>query len=120
MWIRPDGEIDHVYLKHEPVPGEPAVRGMEPMTVVETPLGRASGAICYDYDFPYLAARHARLNVDIMALPSSDWRGIDPIHTADGGTACDRGWLLDRPLHGDGPLRRHRSLVTHWRLAQQL
>jgi hypothetical protein len=36
---------------------------------------------CNDYVFPYLAARHARLGVDVVALPLSDWRGIDPIHT---------------------------------------
>jgi hypothetical protein len=39
------------------------------------------GAICYDYDFPYLAAKFGKAGADIMALPSSDWRGIDPIHT---------------------------------------
>lgn len=81
VWLRPDGETDQVYLKHEPVPGEPAIRGTDPPRVVNTAFGRASGAICYDYDFPYLAARHARLAVDVIALPSSDWLGIDPIHT---------------------------------------
>jgi apolipoprotein N-acyltransferase len=40
-----------------------------------------SGALCYDYDFPALAAQHGSLGVDLVALPSSDWRGIDPIHT---------------------------------------
>ena len=39
------------------------------------------GAICYDYDFPYLAKEYANINADIVALPSSDWRGIDPLHT---------------------------------------
>ncbi len=80
-WIRPDGTVDHRYLKHEPVPGEPAVRGTEDHRAVETGFGRASGAICYDYDFPALAREHALLGVDVVALPSSDWRGIDPIHT---------------------------------------
>jgi len=27
-----------------------------------------------------MALQHARLGVDVVALPSSDWRGIDPIH----------------------------------------
>ncbi len=80
-WLRPDGSLDHTYLKHEPVPGEPAVRGTEPQVTVETAFGRAGGAICYDYDAPYLAVNHARLGVDLVAVPSSDWRGIDPVHT---------------------------------------
>ena len=40
-----------------------------------------SGAICYDYDFPRLGLRHARLGADMVVLPSSDWRGIAPLHT---------------------------------------
>ncbi len=80
-WIRPDGSVDHVYLKHEPVPGEPALRGTGAPGLVETAAGRASGAICYDYDFPHLGRAQAQRGVDLVALPSSDWRGIDPLHT---------------------------------------
>ena len=39
------------------------------------------GAICYDYDFPYLAKEYGNINADIVAVPSSDWRGIDPLHS---------------------------------------
>ena len=81
IWARPDGSIHHTYFKHEPVPGEPAVKGSEPQQGVKTDYGILGGAICYDYDYPYLARGNARLGVDIVAVPSSDWRGIDPIHT---------------------------------------
>lgn len=80
-WFAPDGEMNHRYLKHEPVPGEPAVRGTEAPRLVSATFGKTTGAICYDYDFPRLARAHARLGAGIIALPSSDWRGIDPIHT---------------------------------------
>lgn len=77
-----DGRLQHRYLKHHPVPGEPAVPGEGPVPLwIDDSLGRVSGAICYDYDFPALAREHARADVDLVALPSSDWRGIDPIHT---------------------------------------
>lgn len=80
-FVTPRG-IDHVYDKHQPVPGEPAVAGTDPMPLYESAeLGRVSGAICYDYDFPRLGLRHAALDVDLVVLPSSDWRGIDPLHT---------------------------------------
>jgi apolipoprotein N-acyltransferase len=39
------------------------------------------GAICYDYDFPAMAREHALAGADLVVLPSSDWRGIDPVHT---------------------------------------
>jgi apolipoprotein N-acyltransferase len=81
QWIRPDGSVDHVYRKHQPVPGEPSLRGTGAPGVVATAAGRASGAICYDYDFPWLARAQAQLGVDLVALPSSDWRGIAPLHT---------------------------------------
>ena len=80
--LTPTGELAQRYLKHHPVPGEPAVAGTEPIAAWTSPsLGRVAGAICYDYDFPRLARAHAEVGADLVALPSSDWRGIDPIHT---------------------------------------
>lgn len=49
--------------------------------VVEATDATLGGAICYDFDYPDLARAHGRRGVDIVAVPSSDWRGIDPIHT---------------------------------------
>ena len=48
---------------------------------VRTAVGVATGAICYDFDFPALALEQARLGLDLAVVPSSDWRGIDPVHT---------------------------------------
>lgn len=76
-----DGAVLARYHKHRPVPGEPAKVHDEPMPLLETSYGRLSGAICYDYDFPRLARQHGRLDADLVALPSSDWRGIHPIHS---------------------------------------
>lgn len=80
-WFGPDGVERQAYWKHHPAPGEPAVIGRGPMAAVDASSGRASGAICYDYDYPEVALEHGRLRVDVVALPSSDWRGIDPLHT---------------------------------------
>jgi apolipoprotein N-acyltransferase len=75
------GEVLYSYLKHEPVPGEPAVKGRGELKVAKLGGINLGGAICYDYDFPYLAKGFGNMGVDIVALPSSDWRGIDPLHT---------------------------------------
>lgn len=75
------GNITHSYLKHQPVPGEPAVQGTTPLKVVDVKGTKIGAAICYDYDFPYLAKGYGKLGADMVIVPSSDWRGIDPLHT---------------------------------------
>ncbi|MEL6179284.1 MAG: nitrilase-related carbon-nitrogen hydrolase [Myxococcota bacterium] len=80
-WITAEGDIAQVYHKHHPVPGEGSVRGTKPHTALERPWGRTSGAICYDYDFPAVGRAHAALGVGLVAVPASDWLGIDPLHT---------------------------------------
>jgi apolipoprotein N-acyltransferase len=77
----PDGTEACTYHKHQPVPGEPARKGNEPIETVSLAGIDIGGAICYDYDFPKLAQSYGQLGADIVGLPSSDWRGIDPIHT---------------------------------------
>lgn len=81
VFINPKGAIEYSYLKHQPVPGEPAIQGTEPFRTLKLSESKVGGAICYDYDFPYIAKAFGDLAADIVALPSSDWRGIDPLHT---------------------------------------
>lgn len=75
------GTLLSTYNKHQPVPGEPAVKGTEPLKVFDVAGVKTGAVICYDYDFPYLAKGFGALNADLVADPSSDWRGIDPVHT---------------------------------------
>ncbi len=77
----PDGSLGYSYNKHEPVPGEPSIKGKEVIKTIPVDGIKIGGAICYDYDFPYIAKAFGKADADIVALPSSDWRGIDPIHT---------------------------------------
>jgi len=81
QFFNPDGSIEFEYFKHQPVAGEPAVKGVGPSRTKEVAGSNIGGAICYDYDFPYLAKRNKEAGADIVALPSSDWRGIDPLHS---------------------------------------
>ncbi len=81
LFINTKGEIEYLYRKHQPVPGEPANKGNEVLQVMNFNGIKIGGAICYDYDFPYLARGFGKLQADIVAVPSSDWRGIDPLHT---------------------------------------
>jgi apolipoprotein N-acyltransferase len=99
LFISDTGEVLDEYQKHHPVPGEPSIRGTAPLKMLKRPYGVVGGAICYDYDFPSLAREHARSAVDIVVLPSSDWRGIDPIHTYMARTrAIEGGFALVRAV----------------------
>ncbi len=98
VWITPEGPIE-AYLKHHPVPNEPAVPGTEPLVAHDRPYGRAAGAICYDYDFPAMGKTHAGLGVDLVVVPSSDWRGIDPYHTRMASIrGIEGGFSVVRPV----------------------
>ncbi len=121
VFFRDDGTMDHSYLKHRPVPGEPAVRGDGEMPRVELEGGTAvGGAICYDYDFPRVALANAERRLDLVALPSSDWRGIDPIHTEMARLrAIEAGHSILRSTRfglsaGIDPWGRIRGRNSHW------
>jgi apolipoprotein N-acyltransferase len=81
LYINSEGAIEYTYHKHQPVPGEPSAKGKEPLKVFDIAGTKVSGAICYDYDFPYLARKIGQLKADIVGIPSSDWQGIDPLHS---------------------------------------
>lgn len=81
LWIRADGSIADEYWKRHPVPGEGSIRGKKAAQVIAFPEGKISGAICYDYDFPEISLAHVRSGAGLTVLPSSDWRGIDPLHS---------------------------------------
>jgi apolipoprotein N-acyltransferase len=78
--VRRDGGVEPPYAKHHPVPGEPAIAGTGPAPIAVRDWGRLSGAICYDYDFPAMGIERSRLGAGLVAVPASDWRGIDPVH----------------------------------------
>lgn len=80
-FITDEGAVAATYQKHHPVPGEPSIRGTGPLPVLDRPYGKVGSAICYDYDFPAMARAHARAGAELVVIPSSDWRGIDPVHT---------------------------------------
>ncbi len=76
----PDGSLADEYAKRHPVPGDPDTVGQAHARVVRFQGVSYSGAICYDYGFPEIARDNARDGADVALVPSSDWRGIDPLH----------------------------------------
>jgi apolipoprotein N-acyltransferase len=76
----PDGTLADEYVKRHPVPGDRDVAGRAHARVIPFEGTKVTGAICYDYSFPGIARDNANDGADIALVPSSDWRGIDPLH----------------------------------------
>ena len=98
VWLDEGGMVLETYFKHHPVPGEGSVTGRDPLRALARPYATAAGAICYDYDFPAMALGHAAVGAGLVAVPSSDWRGIDPYHGQMARVrAIEGGFSLLRP-----------------------
>jgi apolipoprotein N-acyltransferase len=103
----PDGTQADQYVKRHPVPGDPDEVGRRHARVVSVDGVRVSGAICYDYGFPGIARDNARDGAELALVPSSDWRGIDPLH---GRMAMMNAVAAGLPMVR--PVRAATSIVT--------
>jgi apolipoprotein N-acyltransferase len=79
--VDPTGSVIWRYEKAHPVPGEPWPAGDGQVPTVQTPYGRLSNVICFDGDFPGTMRQAGQAGVDLMLVPSHDWREIDPYHS---------------------------------------
>jgi len=78
----PAGEISIDYWKAKPVPGqEKAISAIKDRNIqtTDTPYGKIGSVICFDMDFPQHLGQVKDL--DILLVPSNDWKEIDPWHT---------------------------------------
>jgi apolipoprotein N-acyltransferase len=81
--ITPDGRQSDDYLKAIPTPGGERAwsrRGDGSLQVIETPVGRVAGVICYDADFPALIAQAGAADVDLLLVPAGDWDDVATMH----------------------------------------
>ncbi len=120
VWIEPNGQT-HTYLKHIPLPMEPSIPGEGVPKPVETDFGTASGAICWDADFPSVIRRHSAVKSVLLVLPSADTPGVDPYHTQIAGVrAIENGFSVLRSTRnglsaGFGP----RGRIRGWQSANE-
>jgi apolipoprotein N-acyltransferase len=81
LWIEPNGNTADDYWKRHPVPGEGSIQGKSRAKIIDVEGAAFSGAICYDFDFPHISRELALDGAQIIVVPSSDWKGIDPLHS---------------------------------------
>lgn len=98
MLLDSQGNVVWTYDKAHPIPGmENFTAGDGKVPTVDTPYGRLANVICFDGDFIDLMRQGGNKQVDMMLVPSNDWRGIDPMHTQHiAYRAIENGYSLVR------------------------
>ncbi len=114
--LDPSGAIVWDYLKSKPTPGDGHPAGPGIIPTVDTPYGRLATAICQDDFFPALLRQAGRADVDILLLPSSDWKSVAawhaqqaPFRAVENGVALVRATRQGVSLATDG----HGRLLGH-------
>lgn len=116
--LDPDGAVVWTYLKARPTPGDGHGPGPGVVPVVDTPYGRLATIICQDDFFPDLVRQAGSADVDILLVPSSDWRSVATWHAQQAPfRAVENGVALVRPTRlgislatdGQGRLLGHKA-----------
>jgi apolipoprotein N-acyltransferase len=96
--VDPAGHVVWTYDKARPVPGMDQLSpGDGRVPTVDTPYGKLANLICFDADFPGLARQSGGQGVDMMLVPSNDWREFGVVHTQKATLrAIENGYSLVR------------------------
>lgn len=82
--IEPSGELAFEHFKYGGNIIEQTVEGDKEIKYVDSEYGRMSGIICWDKDFPTIVNQAGEQDVDMLFIPSADWKEISPYHTIVG------------------------------------
>ncbi|HRJ55685.1 MAG TPA: nitrilase-related carbon-nitrogen hydrolase [Anaerolineales bacterium] len=78
--IDPNGEIVLTHVKYGGNDFEGSLKGDGVLQTIDTPYGKLSAVICWDADFPTVIKQAGEQNVDLLFIPSNDWREVKDIH----------------------------------------
>ena len=80
-WVAPDGEVRARYIKTHLVPVyETYTRGSGARADLEIDEIKVGGVICQDDNFSDIARGYGRDGVQLMTIPTNDWRGVQHFH----------------------------------------
>jgi apolipoprotein N-acyltransferase len=103
VWIAPDGKILTKYRKSFTAPWETSTNLNKEVSIFKTEFGIIGTVICFDMDFPSLIRQAGKNHVELMLVPSHDWRGIAPFHSHMAVfRAIENGFSLVRPAGESG------------------
>ena len=100
--IDPTGAVALTHLKFGGNQFEGTRKGDGVLQTVDTPYGKLSAIICWDADFPNAIKQAGAQNVDLLFVPSNDWREVKDIHAGMATfRAVENGMTIFRQT-GDG------------------
>ena len=103
IWIAPDGQILSNYIQSYTAPWETSSSLIKQVSIFKTDFGTVGTVICFDMDFPSLIRQSGKNNVELMLVPSHDWRGIAPFHSHMAVfRAVENGFSLVKPAGESG------------------
>ena len=80
-WVAPDGTVRARYLKTHLVPVyETYTRGSGQRADLTIDEVRVGGVICQDDNFSDIARGYGKMGVQLMTIPTNDWRGVQWFH----------------------------------------
>ncbi len=80
-WVAPDGTVRARYIKTHLVPVyETYTRGSGQRAELEIEGAKVGGVICQDDNFSDIARGYGRDGVQLMTIPTNDWRGVQWFH----------------------------------------
>lgn len=121
LWlIDPAGHLAITHYKYGGNLFEGCVKGNEQLQATDTPLGRLSGVICWDGDFPQTIRQVSALRAGLLLIPAADWQAINPLHTVvaqfrgiENGCSVVRQTLSGRSVMAD-PYGRVITQMDHF------
>ena len=80
-WVAPDGDVRARTIKTHLVPVyETYTRGSGAPAELEIEGIRVGGVICQDDNFSDIARKYGKSGVQLMTIPTNDWRGVQHFH----------------------------------------
>ena len=80
LLLSPSGSIILTHYKYGGNFLEGTVEGNKIIKTVKTPYGNFNSIICWDGDFPSIVKQAGLENTDILFIPASDWKEVNPLH----------------------------------------
>jgi apolipoprotein N-acyltransferase len=80
LLIDSNGVMQMNYLKSNPAPPEPILKGDGKIPIFKSDYGNIGAAICFDGDFPAFIRQAGKQKVDLFFLPANDWKQITKMH----------------------------------------
>ncbi len=82
IWLfSPEGELVLTHYKYGGNFLEGTVQGDKRIKAINSEYGKIAAIICWDGDFPSIVKQAGKLQADLLFVPASDWKEIDPAHS---------------------------------------